>query len=266
MNQRELQLEAVKRAPLLDALSDGAKTLSQLEEALSMSRSTIHRALGDFEDVNVVRKTDRHYVLTGFGQTVTERTKEYSADLATALDLDEFLNAVESIDVPLEHFADAEVIQPEAHRAHQGVKRILDIVEESDTLRMCSTILSPLYVDVARREMVDGMEIETIFDERLLYPLQLEYAEEAREAFQTGRFEVHFCTDIPFELFIYDDAMAMAAHNDLAVPSMFVESTSDGAVEWAEELYRSYKEQAEKFDPGRLASTSDSEILQTVDN
>lgn len=268
MNEREFQLEAVKRAPMLDVLGDGPKSMSELDEALSMSRSTIHRALGTFEDANVVRKTDRRYALTGFGQTVTERTREYSTDLATALDLDEFLNSVESIDVdvPLEHFADAEVIQPEPHKAHRGVKRIIDLIEASDSLRMFSNILSPLYVDVARREIVDGMEIEVIFDERLLYPLQVEYAEEAVEAFGTGRFEVYFGSDVPFELFIYDDKMAMAAHNDSAIPRMFVETCSEDAIEWAEELYLSCRDRAEQFDPRNLPPVTDAELLQAVDN
>lgn len=268
MNEREFQLEAVKRASMLNALSDGPMSMSELDDTLSMSRSTIHRALGTFEDANVVRKTDQRYTLTGFGQTITERTREFSTDLATALDLDEFLNTVETIDVdvPLEHFSEAEVIQPEPHKAHRGVKRIIDLIEASDSLWMFSNILSPLYVDVARREINDGMEIEVIFDDRLLYPLQVDYADDAVEAFQTGRFEVYFCADIPFELFIYDDKMAMAAHNDSAVPRMFVETCSDGAIEWAEELYLAYRDRAEQFDPRNLPPVTDAEMLQTVDN
>lgn len=266
MNERELQLEAAKRAPLLAVLAEGPKSMSELEDAVSMSRSTIHRTLGTFEDANVVRKTDQRYGLTGFGRTITDRTMEYSTDLSTALDLDEFLNSVEAVDVPLEHFAEAEVIQPQPHKAHRGVKRIIDLVEASDSLRMFSNILSPLYVDVARREIVDGMEIEVVFDERLRYPLQVEYAEDAVEAFRTGRFDVYFGSDVPFELFIYDDKMAMAAHDDSAIPQMFVETCTDDAIEWAEELYLSYRERAEQFDPGNLSPAADAGIYQIIDN
>jgi predicted transcriptional regulator len=234
----------------------------------STSRSTIHRALDTLEDANVVRKTDKRYALTGFGRTVTEWTRAYSTVLATALDLDEFLIAVESIDVdvPMEHFADAEVIQPEPREAHRGLKRIIDLIEASESLRMFSNILSPLYVDVARREMIDGTEIEVIFDERLVDIIRLEYVEDAIEAFRTGRFDIYVGPEIPFELFLRDDKMAMAAHDNSAVPRMFVETNADGAVEWAQELYLSDRERAELFDPATLLPESDAGVLPAGDN
>lgn len=268
MNEREFQIEVVKRAPLLEALRSQPKSLGELDDALEMSRSTIHRALGTFEDLNVVRKTDTEYALTGFGRTITGRTGEFSTDLATAWDLDEFLNAVDGdgLDVPMEHFADAEVIRPEPQKAHRGVKRIIELIEEVDSLRMFSNILSPLYVDVAAREMIDGTEIEVIFDDRLRYPLQLEYAEDAVEAFRTGRFEVYFRADVPFELFIANDRMAMAAHNQDAIPRMFVETDDDDAVSWAKDLYLRHREAADWFDPGSLGVTTDAGVLQPIDD
>lgn len=268
MNERELRLEVVKRAPLLEALRGQPRSMGELDERLDVSRSTIHRALGTFEELNVVRKTDRRYGLTGFGRTITERTSEFSREIATAWDLDEFLNAVDgnALDVPMEYFADAEVIRPEPRTAHRGVKRIIDLIEESDSLRMFSNILSPLYVDVAAREMVEGMEIEVIFDDCLRSTLHLEYADEATEAFRTGRFEVHFGADIPFELLVADDRMAMAAHNESAVPRMFVETDAAAAVSWAEDLFVRYREDADWFDPATLGVGADAEVLQPIDD
>lgn len=252
MDGTEIHLAAVKRAPLLLALSERPMTMGDLDEVLSTSRSTIHRALGTFEELNVVTKCDQRYDLTGFGETVAERTREFSARLSTAAELDEFLNAADPVDVPLEHFTDAEVIRPHPHEAHAGVKRIIDLIEASDSLRMFSNVLSPLYVDVACREMVDGMEIEVVFDERLVELMVADYDEEAVRAFRTGRFQVHVGSDVPFELFIYDDKMAMAAHDSAALPRMFVETADAAAIEWAEGLYRSYRERAVEFDPADL--------------
>lgn len=267
MNESEFQLTVMKRAPLLDALSERPMTMGQLEEDLSTSRSTIHRALGTFQDLDLVRKTDQRYALTGFGRTVAERTSEFASDLGTAWELDEFLNAVDSdVDVPTEHFRTAEVIRPEPHKADRGVKRIIDLIEATESLTMFSNVLSPLYADVARKEVLDGMELEVIFDEHIVDLLVSEHAEDAAEAFRTGRFEVHIGSDVPFELFLYDDKMAMAAHDHSALPRVFVETDSDAAVDWARELYWSYKEQSQQFDPGTLAPAVETEASHAVDH
>lgn len=266
MDDCEFRLEVVKRAPLLDALAEAPRTMGQLDEALSMSRSTVHRALGTFEDLGLVRKSGQRYALTGFGRTVAERTEAFATDLETARGLDEFLNAVDAdVDVPTEHFRDAEVVRPEPHKADQGVKRIIDLIEATDDLRMFSNVLSPVYADVAHNEMFDGMELEVVFDERILDPLVSEYAEQAVEAFHTGRFEVYFGSDVPFELFLHDGGMAMAAHNGAALPRIYVESETPAAVEWAEDLYRSYRERATRFDPRSLSAAVDEELPSIVD-
>lgn len=266
MNEREFQTEAVKRAPLLAALYDQPMTLRELSETVSTSRSTIHRALGTFEEQDVVRKVDQRYVLTRFGRTVARQTRRFGTNIATARELDTFLNAVggADVEVPLASFADAEVVRPRPHRAHEGVKRIIDLIESSDSLRMFSNVISPLYVDVARQEMVDGLELEVVFDERLVDPIGSEYAEEALQAHRTGRFDVHVAADVPFELFLYDGRMAMAAHDDSALPRMFVETETDAAVEWARELYRSYRSRATRFDFADLVPPEGADVTSPL--
>lgn len=268
MNDTQLQLEVMKRAPLLDALREQPMTMGDLDEAVTTSRSTIHRALGTFEDLNLVRKSDQTYELTEFGCIVTDRTSQFRRNLATARRLDEFLNAVNAseLDIPVEYFADAEVIRPEPRKAHRGVKRIIDHIRSADSLLMFSNVLSPLYADVAREEMIDGMELEVVFDERIMDLLVSEYADDAVEAFETGRFDVYFGPDIPFELFISEDSMAMAAHNHSTLPRMFVKSDSADAIAWAEELYARYRDRAEPFDPGDIESHAEAEVVPAIED
>lgn len=266
MDDDEFRLAAVKRAPLLAALNERPMTMGQLDEHLSVSRSTIHRALVTFEEQGLVRKTDQRYALTGFGRTVAERTYEFTSDLAIARDLDEFLNAVgEDVDVPMEHFRDAEVIRPGPHTTNRVAKRILDLLRETDSIRMFSDVLSPLSADVAHQEMLDGMDLEVVFDERIVDLLASEYVEGTVEAFRTGRFEVYVGSDVPFELFLYDDGMAMTAHDHSALPRMFVETSADAAVEWGEELYRSCREDARWFDPDTLAPGAESDVSHVLE-
>lgn len=253
-NAQEFLVEVAKRAPLLEALDERPCTMQELDDDLSMSRSTIHRALQTLEDHHVIENRDSRYALTGFGQYITDETATYRTKLATSRDLDDFLDVVDEadIDVPLEAFADAEVTRPQPHQAHLGLKRIIDLIERSASLRMFSSIISPMYVDVTHREILDGMEIEVIFDARIVDIVRSEYAEKAVEALETGRFTVHVGTDIPFELFIYDDKLSMAVHDESALPRLFLETDAPAAIEWAEDLYRSYQADAWQFSPDQL--------------
>lgn len=250
----ELAEESITRATILEALLAGPLDSGELDERVPMSRSTIHRATRSLGRSGVLAKNDDGFELTGFGAVLAEETRRYRSNVATARELDEFLNVVstEDVDIPLEHFADAEILRPRPRQAHFGVDRIIDLIQESDSLRLFTSIISPLYVKVAHREMVNGMDIEAIFDTSVVDIILSKYVDEAIESLESGHFSVHVADDVPFELFIYDHTMAIAAHDESALPRMFVETDAPEAIRWAEDLYRTYEERAWEFDLERL--------------
>jgi predicted transcriptional regulator len=238
--------EMVRRAPLFEALGEQALDLNELENTLSVSRSTIHRTTESLDDQGVIRKANGTFELTGFGETVADELDQFRLRVDAARKLAPFLNTVDVgwIDVPVECFGDAETTEPKPRQPHFGVKRIIDLIEAADSLRMFSSIISPFYVDVVHREMMEGMEIEVIFDSDIVEIIEEEYAREAREVFETGRFEVQVHEDVPFELFLFDDRLGMAAHDASGIPRAFVETDSGGAIEWGETVYERYRREA----------------------
>ncbi len=240
-------VEVVKRAPVFDALLDGPKTAMELEEALSMSRSTIHRATQTFCDQGLLEKTERTFELTGLGEETANQLAAFQSGVRVACRLEPFLNTVplDEVDVPVEHFEGATVTCPSARQTHFGVKRIIELIEESESLRMFTSIISPVYVDVAHREMLNGTDIEVIFDEELVDIIAEEYHEEAMEAFDSGRFDVLVYDGVPFELFLFDTKLGMAAHDDSGIPRVFVETDDPDAFAWAERLFARYRDLAD---------------------
>jgi predicted transcriptional regulator len=238
----ELLLEAVKRAPLLAELLDGPTEMRQLNRRLAPSRSTIHRTVQTFTDRGIVDKTDDGLRLTGFGRAIAHFTVEYQERLESATRLEPFLNTISpaDVDIPVEFFADATVARPKPSHPHFAIKRIAELIEASDSLRMFSSVISPFYVDVTHREMMNGMEIEVIFDETLAETILSEYHDEAVESLESGRFEVYLHDHVPFELFIFEDRMGMAAHDDRGIARALVETDAPEAITWAEDVYESY--------------------------
>lgn len=252
----EFVLEAVQRFPLLAELHRDASDSRELERTLSMSRSTIHRATRSLEEEGLLTKREDRFELTKLGRVVVDRLGELESDLGAARLLEPFLNTVEDPElvIPLEPFADATVTRRRPRQAHFGVKRIIDRIEATDSLRMFSSIISPLYVEVAHREIMEGTDIEVIFDAEILDVIFEAYRTEAMEALETGHFHLLVGDDIPFELFVFDDGMGMAAHDGDGIARAFVETDAPAAVEWAEDIYRTYEARSERVTPGARPS------------
>lgn len=255
-NQRELQASAdfvnvaMQRGELLELLAAESRNAQALAEQLDASRSTVHRVTETLEEFGLVEKPDESFAVTGLGAVVAEEVAELRTNLEIADRLEPFLNTVDTdrVDVPLECFAEARVTAPQQRQAHVGVKRIIELIEGTDSLRMFSSIISPLYVDVARREILEGTEIEVVFDREVVEIIASRHVDEARDALETGRFHVLAGEGVPFELFLFDDRMGMAAHDGSGIARAFVESSSPEAREWAESLYREYADAADTID------------------
>jgi predicted transcriptional regulator len=70
------------------------------------------------------------------------------------------------------------------------------------------------------------------------------YTEKARETIKMGNFSVYSHPGLPFELFILDDKMGMAAHDENGVARVLVECEGTAAIEWAKDLYAEHRSEA----------------------
>ncbi|PSQ15270.1 ArsR family transcriptional regulator [Halobacteriales archaeon QS_8_69_26] len=244
---REFMLEAVRRASILRALAGDTARVRDLTEEVDCSRSTVHRATTTLEEHDLIEQSDQGYDLTGLGKVVADETEAFAAKARAAVALEPFLNTVDSDGIPVEHFADARITRRKPRRPHASIHRITELIERSDTVRMLSTVISPIYVDVGYREMMDGTEIEAVFDREAIEIMLSEYAEKARETVSTGSFDLYVHEGLPFELFVFDDRMGMAAHDETGIAEVLVECEAPAAIEWGEDLYATHREEAQQL-------------------
>lgn len=244
-----LLVEVVKRAPLFDLLAEGPREMSEMVDHLEMSRSTVHRATQSLTEKGLLRNRDGTCELTGYGRTIADEVADFRRRVAGASKLQAFLNTADTdAHVPVAKFADATIHRPKPRQPHFAVKRIIELMEDSESVRLFSSIISPFYVDVAYREMLDGTEIEVVFDPKIVEIIATEYTEKALKAAETGKFDVLVHDGVPFELFVFDDSVGMAAHDDGGIARVFVESDAPEAVSWGEEMYEAYRTRATAID------------------
>jgi predicted transcriptional regulator len=250
----ELLVEVVDRASLFALLREGPHETTEVTEQLDVSRSTVHRATESLSEQGLLRNGDGGLELTGLGRVVAERLADFRAEMAGATRLQPFLNTAEptDVDVPVSKFDDATVVHPKPRQPHFAVKRLIELVEAADSVRLFTSVISPFYVNVFYREMLDGTEVEAVFDPEVLDIVSAEYADRAGEAAETGRFDILVREGVPFELFVFDDRIGIAAHDEDGIARVFVEAEARQAVEWATDLYESFREQADRFDTSAL--------------
>ena len=244
---RDMLLEVVRRAPILQTLRGRSARASEIVEAVDLSRSTVHRATDSLEEYGILERVDEAYRLTNLGRLLFEEVNRFEKQTSTALALAPFLNTItlDGDGFPIEYFVDATITRRKPRQPHTTIHRIIKLIEQSDRLQMLSTVISPVYVDVGYREMMNGMEIEAIFEPAVLDLMLSEYPEKAQQTIATGNFRVYAQTGVPFELFIFDSKMGMAAHDENGNAEVLIECKDAAAVRWAESLYEKHRSQAD---------------------
>ncbi len=237
-------IEVVRRGTLLSALKSEPASSSELASRVDLSRSTIHRATDSLAERDLIEKSDGTFRLTTYGEVVAEELIDFRELMAAIRLLKPFLSYVDVPNFPIEDFIDAVVIEPKPRQPHYTVHNIMKLIEETEYLRAFSSVISPFYVDIARREMLNGMRAEAIFDVETMDIILSEYNEPTEETIQTGRFDVYVHDEIPFELFIFDEKIGLAAHDENGIARVLVVSSSPGAINWGEQLYEEYLAEA----------------------
>ena len=245
-DKREFLLEAVRRAPLLEYLRCGSANAGDILEGVDMSRSTVHRALDSLTDLEVVQESNGEYELTQMGRIIVEEMDRFGTRLWTASSLTQFLNAIDmsGTEIPIEYLSGATVVRREPRQPHATIHRIMELFEQAEELRMFSTVISPIYVDIGYKQMMNGMAIEAIFEREVVDLMLSEYPEKAYETMAVGNFDVYAHEEIPFELFIFEDRIGMAAHNQQGNAEILIEADDPAALSWAEDLYERHLSEA----------------------
>lgn len=248
----ELLEIAVKRKPVLRALASEPHHRRELQERLGLSKTTCHRIVRTFDEHGLLRRTDRGYELTRFGEIVAERVDRFDSTIRTAHRIEPLLRAFEAadLDVDVELFTDATVTKPEPGDPYPFVDRSMELFRQSDTIRVIdrNQFIPPLYVEEALEIAIDtGMRGEFVVPKSIaletitgLPDLQQEVA----NGDASGKWFVY--EDVPFGMALYDDHLDLRAYDDeTGRPLLLVDTDDPAALEWAEDVYERYRDRAE---------------------
>lgn len=248
----EVLATAVERRAALAALSREPHHRDELEAELDLSKTTCHRIIRTFDERGLLRRTDSGYELTRLGEIVCDRVHEFDDSIRLAYRLQPLIEKLDAADVSfdLDLFRGVTITEPEPGDPYPFAERTMELFRESDTIRVidCNPLIPPVYI----QEMLDialetGMRGEFVLPPDLALMNMEQFPERQRDVAEsdetTGRYLV--CEDIQFGLALYDDHLDLRVYDeDTGTPILYVDSDDPETIDWAESVYREYRERA----------------------
>lgn len=246
----------VRRDQVLQLLADGAFSKPELVDEVDVSRSTVDRAVREFERVGLVTRTDDGYTLSVAGRVAFQSYEQFVADAGDALSAESVLRYLPpDADVDPAVVRGAEVISTQEQRAYLPAKRIETLIESADRIRgVAKAHTQPDSLDIYYREVVQHeTEVDLVFQQSLYEQFMNVGDERTQELLDTTNVTAATVPQVPYALFLFTDKKdrkraCLIVYDENAVLRGCLVNDSDSAVSWAEETISVYEARAEPVD------------------
>lgn len=248
------------RVRVLRRIADEEQTRHQLREDLSVSRTTLGRILNEFEDRDLLRRTERKYATTPAADAILAKFVPLLETMEGIQNLDE---AIEWLPPPahsvdLRRFRDAEITTPTPDNPAAPFDRGLELIGDAETYRGLTSTAIPTYVQALHEGLVEGrLDVEGVIEARFLDTLR-DDPERAAPWYDFADAEAKWVYEgaVPINMHLLGDTVLiwLGKHeeNDLEVYGL-LESTNPAVLSWAEALYEEYRSEAVLLDAARLS-------------
>lgn len=239
-----------RRADLLQALRDEPRSKTELANALSVSRSTVDRAIRNLESRGFVER-GQSVSLTIYGRLALDAYEEFTASI-DALDEGEDALAPLSADATLDDvlFRGAEVVVPDPIAPQRGIERYLELVADATRVRGFSTALLDSTVPTFRERILEhDLQVELVVDSDVLEALVSIHDDTVVETTGSGNLTLlEATTQLEYNLSVIEQHDQTHACGLFYTPEgdvALVRSDDPDAVAWAESVYATLREDAE---------------------
>jgi len=257
-------LETVaRRSSVIETLLEARADKRELEEALDVSRTTIDRAIDRLGDAGCVCYHDGTWGVTLLGRLAYEEydrlSERYRSLVAARSLLDQFPSET-AIDMRLLTGAEVSVAEPPA--PHTPLAELESLLDGCEHVRGLSSVVLPKYISLLYESTVEnGVDTTVVFDADLVEYLRTHHAETVSDVLEAEGGAIWQCDQRPpFSFTVVDERVVwFAVYDEAGGLRGSIANDSPGAVAWATEAFRSYRQRAEPVLPSGESSTPVSE-------
>ncbi|MFC5969767.1 helix-turn-helix transcriptional regulator [Halomarina salina] len=239
-------VEVVRHGPVLEALFVHAPLDHRdIEAHLGVSRATSHRFTRWLDDEGYARRVAGGYELTGPGQVAAEEVLRLEYNVVAARRLAPLLDSIceDHQEFVVEPFAEATVTVADPDDPFRPLRRILDLVGDSTTLRgFNATAMVPPGVTAFYDRLFGAMDVELIGLPSSIDSLTAAYPDRVEDLRESGQLTLYSREAFPYGLLILDDCVGIGGYDeDTGTLRVFVDSDDRTAREWAERTFEAYR-------------------------
>lgn len=244
MCPREILSIVSKRDEILHAIADGTVTKRQLKERVSVSRSTIDRAIKNLEEKRILKRSGDSYEFTPYGKLIhTEyrRTTDRVSTFTAAKDLLQYLPANQIL--PPEVFADATLFIAESPNPDSPRTRFEDRIRRAETVvGLSSTVTSRNMVFFSNQILIDNLKSLIFLKDTAVEHLKKTHPEKLRMIHSVDHAIVQPVEEVPsFSITVIDWTESwIGIYDEHGHLKGFITTGSPAAVQWSQQQLLSY--------------------------
>lgn len=237
---------ADSRVRIMEHLSDSSPvTKRELRDQLSMSRSTISRAVDSLAGVGWLTDESTAVRLTPVGELVITEYLSLAETIETAEELSPFLDwfPLSEFDITVAELREGEITAVSDGDPLAPARKQTDIVQTSSQFTGLFPSLDFSGSEVVHEQTVDGeFDSEMVVSAAVADTIRSErFAPLYREMLETGRLTVHVVDDVPFYVGMADDGRTqIGVEDDEGFPQALLETSNEAVRAWAEQLVADY--------------------------
>jgi predicted transcriptional regulator len=250
------------RRDILVTLTDGPMDKAALTASVSVSRSTVNRAIRRLDELGFVERVAGGWRISLAGRFALRafaRFRERMAGVVRGRPLLEHVpvdpGSTPTLAPPPVLFADGEVaVIGEDLTVAEAGRRVATVLEGADRWSGLVKRINPAILETSHTRIVDGdTGAAVVLDPAAFETLLGEWRDQLAAMVATGRLTLHVAENLPFGLYVAEAGEAtracLVAYDDLDRPRGFAVSAAPAAVAWAREVVADRIEAADRVDP-----------------
>lgn len=239
------------RNEVLRVLIERPTRKSELADELTVSRSTIDRAIRELESVECIERTEDGYAPTVTGRLAHDEWDQYRERTDAIHEHADFLELLPvGAAPPTEMLIDATRSVPDSHAPEQALESTLDLLQDATAMRGLAPVVLSFYPDVLLEPVeARNATIEIVAEDEVLAVLPTLPSEHVDRFIEHENVTLYRTQDdLPYALWVMTtpdgEYAGITAYDNGGVAGVLI-NDRDAAVDWAKDRYESYRTAAE---------------------
>lgn len=258
LEEIEFLARSANRVRVLSLLDEGNYTRRELGERLDASQPTLGRVLRDLSERRWIESDGTGYGATATGHLVAEEFTALSETLRTEMRLRPVIEwlPTDAMEFDLRRLSDATITTPSQTKPGAPVKRVLELLERSDHVRIVSHALNEQSLGVIHRRTVEGSQsFEGVFSPDAVDELSNDsrLRRQLRELVASDDAELRLHDErIPLAVTITDGFVHVLLRDEKGLLRAAIDTDDDVVRSWARETHERYWRDSVPLDAAAL--------------